>query len=100
MTGTMVHDGETMTMTPAMMGIQPQAEVNKLAELPVDEAEVLFLQLMIRHHRGAVLMAESVLEQTQRTPVVRLANGVIATQESEIALMQELLADRGAQELP
>lgn len=100
MTGTMVHDGEVMAMTPSMMGIQPQSEVNKLGELPVKDAEVLFLQLMIKHHRGAILMAQSALEQTQRGPVVRMANGIIAAQESEIALMQELLAQRGAQELP
>ena len=100
MTGTMVHDGEVMTMTPAMMGIQPQAEVNKLGTLPVNEAEVLFLQLMIKHHRGAILMAESTIDQTQRAPVVRLANSIIAAQESEIAMMQELLAQRGAAELP
>ncbi len=100
MTGTMVHDGEVMAMTPAMMGIQPQSEVNKIGELPVKDAEVLFLQLMIKHHRGAILMAESTLEQTQRGPVVRLANSIIAAQESEIALMQELLAQRGAAELP
>lgn len=100
MTGTMVHDGDVMTMTPAMMGIQPQAEVNKLGTLPVSEAEVLFLQLMIKHHRGAILMAESTIDQTQRAPVVRLANSIIAAQESEIAMMQELLAQRGAAELP
>lgn len=100
MTGPMVQDGHTMAMTPEMMGIQPQAEVNKIGTLPVPEAEVLFLQLMIKHHRGAIVMAESVLEQTQRAPVVRLAQGVIAAQESEITLMQQLLADRGAAELP
>lgn len=61
---------------------------------------MLFLQLMIKHHRGAIVMAESVLEQTQRAPVVRLAQGVIAAQELEITLMQQLLADRGAAELP
>jgi uncharacterized protein (DUF305 family) len=88
MTGPMVQDGHTMDMTPEMMGIQPQTEVNKIGTLPVPEAEVLFLQLMIKHHRGAIVMAESVLEQTQRAPVVRLAQGVIAAQESEIALMQ------------
>lgn len=100
MTGQMTHGGETMAMTPEMMGIQPQSEVNKLSTLPVSEAEVLFLQLMIRHHRGAILMAESTLNQTQRAPVTRLAQSIIAGQESEIALMQRLLADRGAQELP
>jgi len=100
MTGSMVHDGETMTMTPEMMGIQPQSEVNKLGTLPIAEAEVLFLQLMIRHHRGAILMAESTLDQTQRAPVKRMAESIIASQDAEIALMQKLLADRGAQELP
>lgn len=100
MTGQMLQHGHAMDMTPEMMGIQPQTEVNKIGTLPVPEAEVLFLQLMIKHHRGAIVMAESVLEQTQRAPVVRLAEGVIAAQQSEIAMMQQLLAQRGAAELP
>jgi uncharacterized protein (DUF305 family) len=95
MTGSVMHDGMKMAMTPEMMGIQPQERVNALDTLPVAEAEVEFLRMMIAHHRGAVLMAESTLTQTQNPLVRDLANGIIAAQTSEIDLLNQLLEARG-----
>ncbi len=95
MTGPMMHNGRVMAMTPEMMGIQPQERVNALDTLPVAEAEVEFLRMMIDHHRGAVLMAESTLTHTQNPLVRDLANGIIAAQTSEIELMNQLLEARG-----
>lgn len=84
----------------AMMGIATQAAVNALATLPVAEVEVSFLQLMIRHHQGGVMMAEAALAQTRRAEVVRLATAIVQAQQSEIAYMERLLAQRGAEPLP
>jgi uncharacterized protein (DUF305 family) len=95
MTGSMMHNGMEMAMTPEIMGIQPQERVNALGTLPVAEAEVEFLQMMIAHHRGAVLMAGNTLTQTQNPLVRDLANGIIAAQTSEINLMNQLLEARG-----
>jgi uncharacterized protein (DUF305 family) len=81
-----------------MMGMAPQASVNALTTLPSAEAEISFLQLMIRHHEGGVMMAQTVLDTSQ--PVVkRLAESVIAGQTGEIKYMEELLAERGAERL-
>lgn len=96
MTGQMVHNGQPMTMTPEMMGMQPQAKVNELRTLELAQAEIQFLRMMIDHHQGGVLMAESVLAQTQRPEVRRLAESIITAQTGEINYMQELLRRRGA----
>lgn len=81
------------------MGMASREQVHALETLPIDEAEVQFLQLMIRHHEGGVFMAEDVLHQTERPEVVQLAQAIIAAQESEINYMLDLLAKRNAERL-
>lgn len=79
-----------------LMGMAPQAKVNALRTLPVDQAEVRFLQLMISHHEGGVMMAEQVLATRPLPAVARLAEAVVRGQQGEIGLMGELLTLRGA----
>lgn len=82
------------------MGMASQEQVNALRHLPQAEAEVLFFQLMIRHHQGGVMMAESILQQSPRSEVARLAQSIVASQQSEIEYMTKLLQERGAEPLP
>ena len=78
-----------------MMGMAKPEQVDSLRTLPADQAEVLFLQLMIRHHQGALLMAKDVLAKPVRPEVARLASSIQSAQQSEIDLMRELLKQRG-----
>ena len=80
-----------------MPGMATQQQINDLQTLPVDQMEVSFLQLMIRHHEGGVAMAQQALQQTNHSIVVRLAQAIIQSQQSEIAYMQELLKRRGVE---
>jgi len=84
----MGHDGP-------MPGMASQEALNQLDSLPTPEAEILFLQLMIRHHEGALPMAEAILERSDRKEVRLFAEGVIRTQSLEIERMREMLAERG-----
>lgn len=61
----------------------------------LNDADIEFLQGMIPHHSQAVEMAELVGDATDRTELVDLADGIIATQSEEITLMSGLLADAG-----
>jgi uncharacterized protein (DUF305 family) len=79
-----------------MMGMANQAQVNALREQPLAEAEVQFLQLMIRHHQGGIFMARDALADTRQPQVTRLAQAIIDGQQSEVDYMTELLAQRGA----
>ncbi len=71
------------------------AEVDSLTKLPLVEAEVQFLRLMIRHHQGGVEMAQAVLSHTDQPEVTRLAVAIVAGQQTEIDAMNALLVERG-----
>lgn len=77
-----------------MPGLASDEDLAALRAADGLEAEVLFLELMIEHHRGGVEMAEGVLARSNQPQVVSMARGVITAQEAEITAMQELLAAR------
>jgi uncharacterized protein (DUF305 family) len=81
------------------MGMAAQQEVNSLDTLPIAEAEIKFLQLMIRHHEGGVMMAQDVLKTTNVPVVKRLAESIVASQTSEVGYMESLLEKRGGERL-
>jgi len=78
------------------MGMATAEQIDTLRTLPVTQAEERFLQLMSRHHQGAVLMVDEVLAETSRPEVVRLATAIKDGQGSEIRFMQKRLNERGA----
>jgi uncharacterized protein (DUF305 family) len=54
---------------------------------------------MIRHHEGGVRMARAVLAESTREEVVAMARSIDESQTGEIALMIQMLAERGAKPL-
>jgi uncharacterized protein (DUF305 family) len=74
-----------------MPGMATQAQVNQLRTLPVKEADVLFLQLMIAHHHGGVAMAQTALAGTKERVVVNLCRTIVASQTAEIGQMTQML---------
>jgi uncharacterized protein (DUF305 family) len=51
--------------------------------------DLRFLDSMIPHHQGALVMAQEVLDKSKRPEVIRLAKSIIADQKKEIAQMQQ-----------
>ncbi|MFC4532346.1 DUF305 domain-containing protein [Sphaerisporangium dianthi] len=80
----------------AMPGMATADEMKRLQSAEGKDAEVLFLQLMIRHHRGGVEMAKAVLKLSNRDEVRAMAQNIVDTQNGEIAYMTELLTARDA----
>ena len=78
-----------------MPGMASPEELNNLQRAPSEEADTLFLQLMIPHHEAAIPMSEVVLEETDRPEVERLAGAIAASQLGEIEMMKGLLNQRG-----
>lgn len=79
-----------------MPGMATNTELKKLGKLNGRAAEVRYLQLMIKHHKGGVHMADGCVDRCEVGAEVRLARGMVESQESEIELMADLLSARGA----
>lgn len=78
-----------------MPGMATPEQIAQLDTLPVAQAEVLFLQLMIRHHQGGVEMAEALLQRSDQPEVTLMASRIVDGQNAEIGTMNQMLTDRG-----
>ncbi|MBA3426200.1 MAG: DUF305 domain-containing protein [Rubrobacteraceae bacterium] len=79
-----------------MPGMASPEQINQLREASPEEADKLFLRLMIPHHGAAVPMAQAAIEDTDRPEVENLARTMIASQKAEIKIMEDMLRERGA----
>lgn len=89
-----------MPVAGPMPGMATQEQLNQLRNLQGVEADGLFLQLMIAHHRGGVLMGEAALARAKTPQVLALAQAIVNAQTSEIAAMQDLLQQKGFPPVP
>ena len=79
---------------PNMPGLVTAAQISELSAASGVEAERIFLTLMTAHHRGAVEMAEALLDRSDNTSARAFAQAVVTSQSSEIQLMTDMLAER------
>lgn len=80
-----------------MPGMASDEEIELLRTLPVDEAEVLFLQLMNRHHIAGVDMAQAVIDRSDNDDIIEMAEAMVRVQDAEIEIMNIHLEARGAE---
>ena len=73
-----------------MNGMLSDDEIRELEKARGVEFDRLFLEGMIKHHEGAIDMAEDVADSTNKE-VAKLAKSIISTQSAEIEYMKELL---------
>ena len=87
-----MHDDMHSEMMPGMIS---EADMSRLASLSGAEFDSLFLELMIRHHEGALTMVEDLLDQpgsAQDSVLFEFTSEVTADQTSEIERMTGMLA--------
>jgi hypothetical protein len=75
-------------------------DLAELEQAVGQRAEVLFLQLMIRHHEGGVTMALEALERADEDEVRTLADTIVQSQRAEIRYLAALLTARDTEPLP
>ena len=92
--GTTPPDGVVL-----MHGMASEAELRSLEDAHGAAAETRFLQLMIRHHEGGIIMARALMALSDRRDLVQMAKSIDESQRGEIALMRDMLAARSAQPL-
>jgi uncharacterized protein (DUF305 family) len=95
------HGDEPTTPVAAqlMPGMATPEQMDQLRAARDEAAEILFLQLMIRHHEGGVDMARYAAEHAEVAEVRALAEDLVVSQEVEINMMKSMLAKRGAEPL-
>ncbi|MCC4249968.1 DUF305 domain-containing protein [Microbacterium testaceum] len=74
----------------AQMGMASEAELEQLRTLEGQPADCLFLGLMIRHHQGAIPMAEAVIELGSDPRVKDVAQTIVDGQSAEIDAMRDI----------
>ena len=98
MSGWLTSWGQPMQMgaamsqsTPMMDGMMTDVEMSSLRTVKGADFDTLWMQLMIRHHTGAIALAQAIKNSGSNADVLAMAEQVIAAQQSEITEMQTTL---------
>ena len=83
-----------------MAGMASGDELTRLSSADDVQSEILFLQLMIRHHQGAIDMAAEAARTAGEPAIRRAAVGMVKSQSDEISVMTVMLDQRGGDTLP
>ena len=75
----------------SMDGMMSAAEMDTLGTMTAADFDKMWSEMMIRHHQGAIAMAQTVKAAGSSPDVLALADQVIIAQQAEITEMQALL---------
>jgi uncharacterized protein (DUF305 family) len=83
-----------------MPGMASAADLQRLQASSGGPFDVLFLQLMLRHHQGGTPMAQYAAAHAESAQVRNLAEKIVVSQGAESDYLAQLIVQRGAQPLP
>lgn len=83
-----------------MPGMATDAELTQLQQASGRDLDVLFLQLMLRHHQGGLTMIRYAAAHAEIGVVRNLAAQMAVAQNNEVDLLTSMLTQRGAAPLP
>ena len=89
------HGGGEGEVPEAMPGLATNEQMVELGDAEGEEAEVMFLELMIAHHLGGIEMAEAEVELGREDLVVQFAQGMVDAQTTEVENMERMLERYG-----
>ena len=75
-----------------MPGMMSAADMEELQRSSDADFQDMWLEMMIKHHQGAVEMAKTEIANGRYKPAVDLAKQIIASQSKEIATMRGMLS--------
>ncbi len=87
--------GKTAALNMEMPGMADSMKMmaaggmKKMESATGKDFDLLFLEMMIPHHTGAITMAKASLTKAEHTEIKTLANNIIKAQEAEIKMMNE-----------
>jgi uncharacterized protein (DUF305 family) len=88
-----MKDSDTAGM-PGMDGMMSPAQMDALDNATGVEASRLFLTGMIKHHEGAITMAQDEIKNGQFPEAVALAKSILESQQKEIDTMRTLVSQQ------
>ncbi len=83
-----------------MPGMASPADLAQLQAASGAQFDLLFLQLMLRHHQGGAPMAHYAEQHGETVQLRNLADKMVVSQGAESEYMTKLITERGAQPLP
>ncbi|MFI7573620.1 DUF305 domain-containing protein [Micromonospora sp. NPDC049497] len=84
-------EGIRMVRNGLMPGMATTEQMTRLREAQGRELDVLFLDLMIQHHIGGIHMVDALLDASDEPDVVRAAQTMKNTQQTELVNLQSAL---------
>ena len=76
-----------------MEGMLSEGQMAELESAEGDEFDALFLDFMILHHEGAIMMARTELDEGVDPEARELAQEIVDAQEEEVAYMNDLFGE-------
>jgi len=93
-------DGATELQPDGLMpGMATTDQIDQLRHLSGSAVDVLFCQLMLRHHLGGIHMAETIVKLSHEKQVTDLATTMMNNQQFEVTNLRAKLDKLGAQPL-
>jgi len=92
-------DGSSELVNGLMPGMATVDQLNQLSAARGKASDVLFCQLMLRHHIGGIHMVEGILQVTHNSTVRALAETMLSGQQGEVTVLQQELKTLGAEPL-
>lgn len=74
-----------------MGGMMSEDQMSELEDATGADFDAMFLEMMIEHHEGAIVMAQEQVDDGKNAEAVALAEAIIEAQQDEIETMQGLL---------
>ena len=94
------HSATSTGGVATMPGMASGAELAALRAATGPQLDVMFLQLMLRHHQGGAPMLDYGAAHASVPQVRNLASQMLRSQTAETDYLRQLLAERGGQPLP
>jgi len=82
-----------------MPGMATDDQLEQLHNATGKDVDILFCQLMLRHHLGGIHMIDGVLQESHNSMVRQLAQTMKNNQQAEVATLQRMLTELGAKPL-
>lgn len=74
-----------------MDGMMSDEDMKELEAASGADASRMFLEGMVKHHEGAVKMAQTEISDGENPDAIKLAEAIVTSQQQEITVMKDLL---------